>query len=127
MDWNLAQVAPFKRLRAGIDRLIQARRRCTSLRPSTSMRALAFAEPGLLGIARGEHFLGPHFIGPHFIGLYNLSERPITIALAQLPALANQHWHDLLHDAPCPDPIALDAYELQIGRSMGRTGVGMEE
>src|SRR3546814_20545434 len=107
MDWNLAQVAPFKRLRAGIDRLIQARRRCTSLRPSTSMCALAFAEPGLLGIARGEHFLGPHFIGPHFIGLYNLSERPITIAFAQPPALANQHSHALLHDSPSPHPLTV--------------------
>lgn len=109
MDWHLAQSAPFDRLRAGIDRLIQARRRCTSLRPSTPMRALTYAEPGLLGIARGEHF----------IGLYNLSERPITIALVQLPAVANRHWHDLLHDAPCPDTITLPAYDLLWLKAIG--------
>jgi len=103
MDWALAQTEPFNRLRTGIDRLIQARRRCASLRPSVPMGALAFAEPGLLGIARGTHF----------IGLYNLSAQPVRVDPAQLPALAEPHWHDLLHAGPCPDPFALLPYDLR--------------
>ncbi|PKM06254.1 MAG: amylosucrase [Gammaproteobacteria bacterium HGW-Gammaproteobacteria-4] len=103
MDWALAQAAPFDRLRAGIDRLIQARRRCASLTPSTAMRTLPFSEPGLLGIARGAHF----------IGLYNLSAQPIAVSLTQLPSLDGRQWHDLLCRAPCANTFTLAPYDLR--------------
>jgi amylosucrase len=103
MDWKLAQASPFNRLRSGIERLIQARRHCASLRPSTPMRALVFSQPALLGITRGEHF----------IGLYNLGAQPTTFDLAQLSSLAGQHWRDLLHDTACPSTFTLMPYDLR--------------
>ena len=103
MDWQLAQASTFNRLRSGIERLIQARRHCASLRPSTPMRALTFSQPALLGITRGEHF----------IGLYNLGAQPMTFDLAQLPSLAGQHWRDLLHDTACPSTFTLMPYDLR--------------
>lgn len=103
MDWTLTQHAPFHRLREGIDRLIQARRRCASLTPSASMAALRFPDPGLLGIARGSDFLA----------LYNLSAQPITITPTQLPAPAGAHWRDLLDCSHGSDMLALAPYGLR--------------
>lgn len=89
------------RIGRALRRMIAVRRALPALRGDAPIRALRFADPALLGIARGDGL----------IALFNLSDKPHTIDT--FPEIANTHWHDLLTAAPAAGAIALPAYGTQ--------------
>jgi amylosucrase len=109
MNWATADAVAAQRTidttagRIGhaLRRMIAVRRATPSLRGDAPMRALPFAEPALLGIARGDDF----------VALFNLSEQPQRID--SLPCAAGKHWHDLLTETPIAGTIVLPAYGMQ--------------
>ncbi len=91
------------RISRALRRMIAVRRSTPDLRGDAPMRALDFADPALLGIARGNHF----------VALFNLSAQPATMTL---PAeLAGTRWHDLLSDdeAAADFPVVLAPHALR--------------
>ena len=89
------------RIGRALRRMIAVRRALPALRGDAPIRALRFADPALLGIARGDGL----------IALFNLSDQPHTIDT--FPEIANTDWHDLLTAAPAAGGIALPAYGMQ--------------
>lgn len=90
-------------INSALRRMIAVRRALPSLRGDAPMRALAFADPALLGIARGGDF----------IALFNLSARPVT---ATPPAaLLGSRWRDVLDDdkPAIALPVVLAPYALR--------------
>ena len=111
MDWRTADAVAAShvadttagRIGHALRRMIAYRRDTPALRADAPMRALAFAEPALLGIARGDGF----------VALFNLSARPVAAAL---PAeFSGPMWRDPLgeDDRDIALPIILQPYALR--------------
>lgn len=92
MDWATADAigaghdtgTTAARINRPLRQMIAVRRATPALRADAPMRALEFADPALLGIARGDGF----------IALFNLSARPV---MATPPsALLGSRWRDTL-------------------------------
>jgi amylosucrase len=115
MDWPVADAAAAGddtdttggRIGRALRRMIAMRRATPALRGDAPMRALRFAGPALLGIARGDGF----------VALFNLSAQPVAVTL---PAeLAGSKWRDLLddNDLGIALPLILQPYALRwLGR-----------
>jgi amylosucrase len=111
MDWTTAEGldalhdidTTAARIKRALRRMIAVRRSTPDLRGDVPVRALDFAGPALLGLARGNNF----------VALFNLSAVPVTTAL---PAeLAGTLWRDMLSDdeAATEFPVALAPYALR--------------
>lgn len=109
MDWTVADGAAdgnrtdtiANRIGSALRRMIAIRRATPALRADAPMRALDFAQPALLGIARGDGF----------VALFNLCDTPQPVDA--LPPTASKHWHDLLTDAPMTGTMTLPAYGMR--------------